>query len=235
MSTRVLPEPAGAITRAGPPPWATAASWSGASAALGSTAGGTIDSRPASTDSPCTTAWSRSSGDRGPPSTHAGEPSGSTMSAGPSGVASAPSARRAALTAHHHTGTSVRASYVLAQVRKCSRSYHGSASGARRHGSTAKDCGWRKRCGSTARAMTIGSRAAHAAWRRRTVSPGEARTASSMVTIGASDQPGGGENPAWMTTPRPRIAGPGAGTDVNLRRGCQRRAVTTPTRPSRTT
>ena len=54
MSTRVLPDPAGATTRAGPAPWATAASWSGANAALGVTAAGTTDSTPASTDSPCT-------------------------------------------------------------------------------------------------------------------------------------------------------------------------------------
>ena len=237
MSTRVLPDPAGATTRAGPAPWATAASWSAANAAFGVTAAGTTDSTPASTDSPCTTtcAGSSANGARGPPSTHAAEPSGNRMSAGPSGVASARSSSRAALTAHHHTGVSVRASYVFAHTRKCSRSYHGSASAASRHGSTANDCGWRKRCGSTARATTIGSRDAHAAWSRRTVSPGASSTASSTVTTGASVQGAGGANPAWMTTPRPRIAGPGAGTIDNLRRGCQRRAVTMPTRPSSTT
>ena len=41
-------------------------------------------------------------GMRGPPSIHAGVPSGRVMSASPSGVAAAPSASRAALTPHHH-------------------------------------------------------------------------------------------------------------------------------------
>ena len=40
MSTRVLPDPAGAMTRAGPDPWATAASWSGARSAAGRRPGG---------------------------------------------------------------------------------------------------------------------------------------------------------------------------------------------------
>ena len=45
VSTRVLPEPAGAITRAGPPTWATAASWSGARSASGRRRGGTTVER----------------------------------------------------------------------------------------------------------------------------------------------------------------------------------------------
>ena len=40
VSTRVLPDPAGAMTRAGPAPWATAASWSGARSAVGRHVGG---------------------------------------------------------------------------------------------------------------------------------------------------------------------------------------------------
>ena len=40
MRTRVLPEPAGAMTRAGPPTWATAASWSGARSAVRLDGGG---------------------------------------------------------------------------------------------------------------------------------------------------------------------------------------------------
>ena len=62
VRTRVLPEPAGAITRAGPAPWATAASWSGASWAAAAAGGGATVSRPRVTVSMWTTADRRSGG-----------------------------------------------------------------------------------------------------------------------------------------------------------------------------
>ena len=46
VRTRVLPDPAGAITRAGPAPWVTAASWSGARSAAGAAGGGTTVEPP---------------------------------------------------------------------------------------------------------------------------------------------------------------------------------------------
>ena len=81
MSTRVLPDPAGAITRAGPAPWATAASWSGASSAVGGRVGGGATARrPSSTDVGGGRRRRRSThvraDARGPPSTHAGRPVG---------------------------------------------------------------------------------------------------------------------------------------------------------------
>ena len=111
MSTRVLPEPAGAMTRAGPPVWATAASWSGARSAPGVTVVGD-DGERAEVDRVAVHDGSTPAGAgmRGPPSTHAGVPSGSVMSVSPSGVAAAPSASRAALTAHHHVTSPARAS-----------------------------------------------------------------------------------------------------------------------------
>ncbi len=234
MSTRVFPDPAGAMTRAGPPTWATAASWSGARSAWGAVAAGTTVSTPRSTESLCTTARPGGAGIRGPPSIHAGVPSGSVMSASPSGVLVAASSSRAALTAHHQTGSPARASYVLAQVRKCRRSNQGSASGAARHGSIGNDCGSRKRAGSSPRAMTTGSRASHAACRRATAAAGSASTASSIVTTGASRHGAGTGDPDDTTTPRPRGAGPGTGTAPNLRRGCRSRqgAVPSPGRGS---
>ncbi len=71
--------------RAGPAPWATAASWSGASSALGAT-GCRLRAERAELDRlACTTTAPSSgtgSGARGPPSIHAGVPSGRATSAG---------------------------------------------------------------------------------------------------------------------------------------------------------
>ena len=64
MRTRVLPDPAGAMIRAGPPRWLTAASWSGASSAAGSTHAGTGSRRPASTESARISADRRARWDR---------------------------------------------------------------------------------------------------------------------------------------------------------------------------
>jgi hypothetical protein len=98
VSTRVLPEPAGAMIRAPPPGCVTAASWSGARSAVQmSLAEGTRNE-------PCSTAtvWMTgmpSIGARwrtGPPSSQATVPSGSVMSPTPPGsiaVAPAPTAR----------------------------------------------------------------------------------------------------------------------------------------------
>ena len=103
MSTRVLPEPAGAITRAGPDGWVTAASWSGASAARGvSWPAGTND--PASTFQRWTTAIPSSAGGcGGPPSTKTGVPSARVTSAAPPSCTPWSANRRAAFRPCHHT------------------------------------------------------------------------------------------------------------------------------------
>ncbi len=84
VSTRVLPDPAGAITRAAPDRWPTAASWSGASSARGSpwVAGWR---RPDSALQRWTTPTpeGRDGGSGGPPSMNRGVPSARVMSAGP--------------------------------------------------------------------------------------------------------------------------------------------------------
>ena len=88
VSTRVLPDPAGAMIRAGPDPWATAASWSGARSAAGATGEG---------DGPDVARLDRLGGGRRPHRRRArrrrrpadrrrptaGVPSGSTTSAAP--------------------------------------------------------------------------------------------------------------------------------------------------------
>jgi hypothetical protein len=100
------------MMRAGPPRWATAASWSGASSAAGADQEGTDRKRPASTDSArmsaagARVAGSTSSG--GPPSIHAWVPSSRVTSPVAPSAAVAPS--RSALRAHHQMTSSVRAS-----------------------------------------------------------------------------------------------------------------------------
>jgi hypothetical protein len=197
-----LPEPAGAMMRAGPAPWPTAASWSGARAAVGSTGWGSTASRSSSTDSRCTT-WapprsSAASGTRGPPSTHTGVPSSSRQSPGcpgPTGVA--PS--RCALRAHHQMGSPSRASQVLAHTRKWSRSCQGSNAGPTRHGSVTTDCGARNEAGSTARATTTGRRRDQCRWSDATAPAGSARTWSSTTTTGSSAHGAGTGAPASTT------------------------------------
>ena len=76
VRTRVFPEPAGAITRAPPAGWLTAASWSGARSASGGWLA-TADKDPASVFHRCTTPMpeGRGGGANGPPSTYRGVPS----------------------------------------------------------------------------------------------------------------------------------------------------------------
>ena len=125
------------------------------------------------------------------------------------------------MTAHHHTGSPARASYVLAHVRKCRRSNHGSDSGVARHGSIGNDCGSRNR----RRVEPEGDDDGLAGQPRR-VQPlrpsaaGSASTASSIVTTGASRHGAGTGEPDDTTTPRPSGAGPGTGMPPNLRGGC---------------
>jgi hypothetical protein len=214
VSTRVLPEPAGAITRAGPLWWPTAASWSAASSADGPTGSGATANRPSSTLSWWITAWPLTSpgahGRRGPPSIHAERPSARVTSAGPWGVSVAP--ERAALRPHHQIRSPSRASYALFQTRKWRRSNHGSASGLNVHGAAVIDAGWRNRAGSTASSTTTGSRRAQVRCNRSTVSAGAFSTASSTHTTDAAIHGAGMASPTLMTTLRPSTTGPGTPT-----------------------
>ncbi len=110
MRTRVLPDPAGAMIRAAPEPWHTAANWSGARLARDVTGAGTTAAEPDSTDSEWTTASpSTSSGmkqARGPPSTQAPDPSARRTSPASAPATSATPGSRAALRPHHHTAAS---------------------------------------------------------------------------------------------------------------------------------
>ncbi len=108
---RVFPEPAGAITRAPPTRWPTAASWSDARSASGGS-GATAVRDPASVFQRCTmpTPPGRSGGANGPPSTYRGVPSPSKMSAGPASVTPRSAKLLAAFRACHQTGSPLRAS-----------------------------------------------------------------------------------------------------------------------------
>ena len=121
VSTRVLPEPAGAMMRAPPPRWVTAASWSGARSASERFApGGRSD--PCSTATACTTGTSSmgSVWRAGPPSSHTAAPSDNRTSPGPS-AGSAPAAT--AESRRIHVGRSgSRWSTLFAQTRWCSSS-----------------------------------------------------------------------------------------------------------------
>ena len=81
VSTRVFPDPAGAMTRDAPPGWVTAASWSSARSAIDRLDPKGVN-EPCSTEIRCTTAVpSIGSVKRtGPPSIHTSVPSGSTTS-----------------------------------------------------------------------------------------------------------------------------------------------------------
>ena len=144
VSTRVLPDPAGAMILAPPRRWATAASWSGASSAFGGSvpsrasdprskamagstaAPGALDSSadvPSSAgccgDPGCAAgaaSVSAGMGSSGPPSQNAGAPSGSTTSAGPSGASRAP-ASVAAWARGHGWAAPGRASTLLAKTK----------------------------------------------------------------------------------------------------------------------
>ena len=107
MSTRVLPDPAGAITRAGPASWYTAAVCSRSSAAIAAAGRGYRVEPPRvdglGVDAPPP---GERADVRGPPSIQAAVPSGRVTSTGPAGLAPASTA----LCPHHHTGSPPRAS-----------------------------------------------------------------------------------------------------------------------------
>ena len=214
VSTRVLPDPAGAIIRG------RAGAVGDGGQLVGSEVGGRghvgrgrAPRRPSSTESACTTPAPSTtpSGARGPPSTHAGRPSASTTSAGPSGVASAPS--RSALRAHHQhrvavpgvvgVGPDEEVQPVDPRLEPRAR-----ASTARRPRSrgpgTIRDRppAPRRRAGGPTRPRAAG----------RPPRPGSARVASSIRTTGAARHGPGTAPPSRTTTPRPSAAGPGTGT-----------------------
>ena len=204
VSTRVLPEPAGAMMRAGPLRWATAASWSAARSATGSTGCGG-DGQTAQLDR---LGWTTAGpvelrpGERG-----TGARRRSTPRARRGGTSPVPprpprppqrrstAPRRAALRAHHHTG--------VARARRGRRRCWprpGNAGGppstrrpaASVHGSTSRTRGRRNGAGSTARATTTGRAAAQAAVQRlHDRAPARpARPRRSLVPTSAPPRPG---------------------------------------------
>ena len=100
---------------------------------------------------------SGANGRRGPPSTHAGEPSGSTMSAGPSPDLGGTEAGRLAAPPPDRRRRSGRRRRSPRRDGAAGRTRARSA-GPSVHGSTTSDVGSRKSAGSTASSITTGSR-----------------------------------------------------------------------------
>ncbi len=211
VSTRVLPDPAGAITRAAARGSPTAASWSGASGTpLGVVAPiGVSDpcSKPmrCSVATPTRPATEASSG---PPSQIAGRPSGRTTSARPDVSVRAPSAT--AWSAQWYRAAPSRASTELAHRAWCSLSLTRSRSNSHSHG-------WRPTIGSAggasgrssprpgASSTTRGVRARHAA-------PMASAVATSTFPTASRSHPPQAAGAGWpgrTTTKRPKRCGSG--------------------------
>ena len=242
VSTRVLPDPAGAMTRAGPGPWPTAASWSGARSAAGGRAlghGGSV-ARPRPTRR--TTAARRrppTSTARGPPSTQAGVPSGRTTSpaaARPSGHGRRrptappwgfpPPDRLDPPAGVVGVGPHEEVEPVVGES-KPGRAATGRRGPGRTRPSGAPELGGVDPQGDDDRPAP-----AQGPWSVDHVegSLGARRraTARSMVTTGAPDHGARHGSPTLTMTPRPRPGGPGAATARSGRRDIEADAAARP-------
>ena len=213
VSTLVLPDPAGAMTRAAPVGSPTAASWSAASGTPAGSLGPSGRSAPCSSDTRWTTATpSRpdSEASSGPPSQTAGAPPplGRVTSPAAPGDGSAPSVP--AISAHRHRGAEAesRPSTALAQTAWCSRS-------PTRSRSTGHSHGWRpvitSAGGDAGSSSPIpGDSSITSERRSRHAAPSSSATAAETAatfTRGHDDHSPGGAWPGATTTERPREIG----------------------------
>ncbi len=234
MRVRVFPEPAGAITRAGPARWPTAAELVGSQVAhhrrLAGAPSSDLPTRPSPGESPGGRCRGAADGGR----RRSRQPCcrGERRRPGHRGVATAAAA--AALRACHHTGSPVRQSYVLAQTRKWSRSLARSNRPPRSNGGRRSTIGSASALWSTASSISTGCLLTQSRWSDSTTAAGSASTASSTTTRVAPSNPGGIGAPGRTTAPRPSAAGPGKGElSVTGERGYRRGATGSGGQPER--
>ena len=206
MSTRVLPEPAGAMTRAGPPSRGRrrpAGRRRGRRPAPALRGRGRSD--PSSTDSACTSDLagrrraSRAAVDPRRPAVGAGATSPAlvrgvdpTAPVGEPGRLGRPTTTRARRRGRRRCWPTPGSGGGRTTARS-------TACGV--HGSPAIDSGVRKRAGSTASSTTTSRRRDHASYSRATTPPGASSAGSSIRTTAASAHASGGGDPASSTTP----------------------------------
>ena len=215
VSTRVLPDPAGATIRAAPPSWVTAASWSGASAAeLSFDSGGRVP--PCSTattwmtGTPAIGSWCASR----PASSHIAVPSGAMMSPAPStparstvvpaGVQPRDSARS---SASQLGASGSRTSTELIQTKWCSVSRSNENVAPSENGSSfVINIGCRSNSASTS--MTSRRRPIAATRSVSSAAPGSASTPWSMTRRSQPSQAGGTGIPGATMACLPSWSGP---------------------------
>ena len=226
MSTRVLPGPrrsddprrSGAVGDGGE-------LIGGQHRASGATGAGCGASRPSSTESLWTTAApssGTSSGARGPPSIHAGVPSGSTTSAGPPSVgteadrlAGPPPDRLAVAAGVVAVGPHEEVQAVGPRLEAGGRAATAAssyASGVAEPRGVDRQLDHDRAC-ACSRPRGVARRPP----------AGSASAASSTTTRSAADQAAGAAPPGPTITARPSATGPGAGIGVTLRTACDTR------------